>query len=66
MKFDFDWPFSFREKHLKIDIHVYSPGAGADNLLDQFFTFIPDWKPFVYLCTFTLYIKPLIWAYIAA
>ena len=35
MKFDFDWPSRFREEKKMFEyyghIHVYSPGAGADN-----------------------------------
>ena len=33
MKFGFDWPTVSREKmfHYYGNIHVYSPGAGADN-----------------------------------
>ena len=35
IKFGFDWPSGFREKIFEkcCHIHVYSPGAGEDNLL---------------------------------
>ena len=35
IKFGFDWPISFREKMFEYygHIHVYSPGAEADNPL---------------------------------
>ena len=36
MKFGFDWPSGFRGEDVSIkygNIHVYSPGAGADNPL---------------------------------
>ena len=35
MKFRIDWPSGFREEDVKNNghIHVYSPGAGADNPL---------------------------------
>ena len=33
MKFGFDWPSGFRGEDVSLlwNIHVYSPGAGADN-----------------------------------
>ena len=31
IKFGFEWPCGFREENFENNIHVYSPGAGADN-----------------------------------
>ena len=33
IKFDIDWPRGYMKKMFEYHIHVYSPGAGADNPL---------------------------------
>ena len=39
MKFGFDWPKGFRENTFENigQIHVFSPGSGADNPLGYYF-----------------------------
>ena len=55
MKFGIDWPRGFREEELFENaghIHVYSPGAGADNPLGSFFSlsvFFSQFSPLLQL-----------------